>query len=829
MVSVAEQKRRALEDIERRREESDLVEVAPRVRVPRKFITSGGVRRRAVSVGAEVERLRVEKERIAREKAERLRIERERLQAQRLEIERKQREANRQARLKFQRDLRTAKDKARRNFLRLRFNREVELARLKSISQRQRAGISKFVGRPIQKRVGVVVTKQSPASIRNQSVRDSVSFINEALKAGNKISLNEEGFLISSPSNLSEKNKLQQVLDDLSELPSSIQKKSLSDKINKRLEKLKVITKPFFKIKGVKELRTISKTTFNQLEKQGLSKEKIANIILFTKLKERKIDERKDLTQKQKDFIIGLSQTQKNVLVGGLEIIENEPEQIALLFAGGFIAPKLLAGLGATPIVIKTLSKIPPKVQKAGAVAITRFLQGAYLTSVGLRIKGQPTREEREKKLGGILVGEVAPFSIGTKIGVRGLMKNTLKDELDKALKGMSKSRQEAFKDYMKQAEVFGKYEPEARNIKLNNIENLPKGNQGKIAQDVIRKFLKDKDIIVGGSVAQTGQIKVGRKLGDIDGYKAFKVEGKNTGELKKLSKELEKKLTKAGVQRASSSGGQTTIAGKKSIEFHDISRIKANIQQVTPSWSNWRRYIIETPEGIRIQRIGLQARRKLVASFADPKRFATGKYKKDLLDFKVISNSIFRNAVRRSRDAFFFKKSKLKELEKIFKRKIPKLRRVKKVKVKKIKRVKVKKIKKVKRKPTKKKVKVKKPKLSKAELRKVRLASLKKARAKLKKIRKARPSQRPAKKIKKFKPSQPPRKPKKKFKPSQPPRKPTKRDRPSQPPRKPPRRKPPKRPPKFPPSQPPARPPKSPKFFPSLFEMPFFLFSYLP
>lgn len=485
-------------------------------------------------------------------------------------------------------------------------------------------------------------------------------------------------------------------------------------------------------------------------------------------------------------------------MVGSLTEVVERPENIILTAAAAGAAPVVLARLGASKLIIKALSKIPASVKKKGAGAISASLTATYLSTAGLRVAKEPTKKEKAEKVGKILAGEVAPFSVGTRIGVRGLMKRELQKEIDLSLKGMSKQRQTAFREYMRQAEVFGKYEPEARNIKLNNVESIPDPK----AQKAIRNFLKDSrgNVVVGGSVAQTGQIKVGRKLGDMDLYL-------EKGKVNSVAKKLADQLKKSGVKRVSNVKGQVTIAGKKAIEFHEIDRLLTNIQQVTPIWSRTRNYIITTPEGVRIQRLGLQARRKLVAAFADPKRLKTGKYRKDLKDFKSISDIIFRNAVRRSRGAFFFRKQKIRAVGKIFKRKIPKV-----AKIRKIKRVKrVKKIKRVK--------KVRKVKLSKTELKKVRLKSLKKARVALKKIRKAkrkiRPSQKPVKKrIRRFPPSQRPRKPPRRVPPSQPPKKPPRKPPkpPRRPPRKPPRRVPPSQPPpRKPPRAPPPKPPKAP------------------
>ncbi len=530
-------------------------------------------------------------------------------------------------------------------------------------------------------------------------------------------------------------------------------------------------------------IRDVTKKLFKNLEKKGFSKQRIAG---FTTLSDKKIDELEGLSAKEKAGLKKISKLQREMVVGGLKEIEEKPENIIAIAALGRVSPGVIKSIGGSKTAVKIIKKIPPKVQKKGAKAIGRFLKGAYLASVGIRVVKEPTPELRAQRLGRILVGEVAPFEIGTKIGVKGLLKQELQNEINKAVKGMSKTRQHAFKDYMEQAQAFGKYEPTAKNIKLNNIESIPDPK----AQKTVRNFLKGSkgNVIVGGSVAQTGQIKVTRKLGDVDLY----IE---KGSTHKLAKQLVKKLQKGGVKRVSSVKGKVTIAGKKAVEFHDIDMLNQNINAVTPLWSRTKSYIIKTPEGIRIQRIGLQARRKVVAAFADPKRLQTGKYRTDLKDFKKISDEIFKNAVKKSKGSYFFKKKKIKQIEKIFKRKIPKMK-VKKVKPPKIK---VKKIKK----PTIKKPKVKiikKPKLTSKQLKKMRLESLKKARAKLKLLKKKKPPKYPPKK----------RIPKKLPRVPYPPiRRP-----PKKPPKYPPK-KPPRKPPKEPPRRPPEEPPKKPQYVP--------------
>ena len=503
------------------------------------------------------------------------------------------------------------------------------------------------------------------------------------------------------------------------------------------------------------------------------------------------------ISQNKKDKLLKIVEVEKELAKGFIKGIIEEPEKIAIVAAASILAPVVLARLGgkiaAARIIKPILKRVPKSVKKRGGQAVSKFLTASYLTGTGLSIAATE-KGKRAEKTGRILSTEVVPFKIGSRIGVQGLLRNEIKKDLKKEVAKLSPEKRAAFEDYMKQAEVFGKFEPKARNLKLNNIESI----KDKKAQSILRKFLtKNKEeVIVGGSVAQTGQVSIKRKLGDVDLY----LEGRLKPN--QAAKQLVDKLKKAGVKRVSQPikkgklQPQVTIEGKKAIEFHDVDRVLRNIEEVIPAWQNARKYIIKTPEGIKIQRIGLQARRKLVAAFADPKRFATGKYKKDLKDFKKIADQLFGRAEKNARQSFFFKKKKIKGIERIFKKKIPSPK-IKKPKPKKLKIVKKKVFKKVPKKITKRKK-------TKAEIKEERLKNLKKARKVKKAKKKIKPSQKPTRprKPKKIRPSQKPTK-KKKRKPSPPSQPPTKR-----PPKKPP--KPPKKP--SPPSQPPTkRPPKKP------------------
>ncbi len=529
----------------------------------------------------------------------------------------------------------------------------------------------------------------------------------------------------------------------------------------------KFLTKGKFKFKGDKE-KQIQKLPIPQRDKDKLR--------LAIKAQEKSLD---ILAKVSKGFFEGLRE---------------EPEKTAIIAVSSYLAPGATKVVGGLKIVKKVVKIIPKSLRNKGAGAISKGLTALYVTSTGLTIAGTE-KGKRFEKSGRILSTEVAPFKIGSRLGVQGLLRKEIKKDLNTEVNKLSKNKRAAFLDYMKQAEIFSKFEPIAKNIKLNNIESISSG----AAQKQIRSFLKKSkgNIIVGGSVAQTSQVKVQRKLGDMDLY----IE---SGSINKVAKQLADKLKKAGVKRVSNVRGQVTIDGRKSIEFHNVDRVLTNIKEVIPSWQNPRRYFVTTPEGIKIQRIGLQAQRKLVAAFADPKRFASGKYKKDLKDFKDIADKIFRNAERKARTSFFFKGSKIKSVEKLFKRrvKLPKPKPTKKTKpIPKPKKLRI--IRKPKPKPTKKPRPIPKPK---------RLITTKRLRPKPKKPSKPRrrgPSQRPKKPKKPIRiiPSQPPPKPKRPRKPRRVP--------PSQPlpkPKRSPRPRPPFRPTGPGRTSPPSQPPSIPK-----------------
>jgi hypothetical protein len=460
--------------------------------------------------------------------------------------------------------------------------------------------------------------------------------------------------------------------------------------IDKESSKKSILAKEFFTEKQLRDLITKGeKIEANVKEKLPERKKRLEKLLLQSAKTPQQKKIVKKIIKKKGNIIKEVKKIQKEFFIG---LVPRTPGGVALtgatlglgatVGAGGRVLARGGRLLKATKVgrkvrkikVPKVIKKIPKKTKKKVGLVLRRGLEAQYLTASGIKIAREPTKEKRIQRAGKILGTEVIPFIVGSRLGVKGALRDEIKDEIRDAVKKLPPRKRQEFKEYMKQAELLGKYEPKTNNIKLNNIESI----KSKKAQEEVRKFLKKnkEEVIVGGSVAQTGQINPGRKLGDMDLY----LEGGLTPT--QAAKKLEAQLKKAGVKRVSRIRGEVTIEGKKSIEFHDLERLMVNIKQVIPIWANPRKYIIKTPEGIKIQRLGLQARRKVIAAFADPRRFATGKYKKDLKDYKRIAEQIFKKGEKKARLKFLKKKGVVKK--KVVKKKVVKKKVVKKKVVKK-------------------------------------------------------------------------------------------------------------------------------------------------
>lgn len=357
-----------------------------------------------------------------------------------------------------------------------------------------------------------------------------------------------------------------------------------------------------------------------------------------------------------------LLEVQKGFVEGTIKGLRDEPVKTGLTLATFVAIPPALRGvaaLGKSTKITPFLSKITPEtVKKLSKFALTKGTLAAYVGATGLEVAQADTPRGKGAVLGRKTTTEVVPFFLGSRIGVKGDLKFQVKQEFKKELDKLPAHKKAAFEDYIKQSELLGKFNPTVKNIKFDQVESIPTN-----AIPTIRRFFTDQKITIGGSAAQTAQLKLHRKAGDIDAYVP---EGKDP---KVLLKKLKSQLEKAGVERVGIGGGGRvlTIQGKKAIDFNNLERLLGNIAEVTPFYIPAKNYLVKTPEGITIQRVGVQLKRKAVAGFLDPKRRATGKFEKDLKDFKSIADQMFKSAELNARSSFLFKEKRIKALEKQF------------------------------------------------------------------------------------------------------------------------------------------------------------------
>lgn len=201
------------------------------------------------------------------------------------------------------------------------------------------------------------------------------------------------------------------------------------------------------------------------------------------------------------------------------------------------------------------------------------------------------------------ILAVVAPFGI---MGARA--RAMPKTQLMKEIKKLPKSKQETI---LREFERIKRIEKEAevpvREIELKAVEKLsPK------AADVVTKFVREKDIIVGGSVAERAQV-VGikkRKPSDVDIYSTKPI---------KHAEKLATQLKKEGVERVSlikrplKQKAEITIGGEKAIEFHTKTFLYQNIAAVSGFFYPRTAAITKTPAGVKILKLAPQAKRMLV------------------------------------------------------------------------------------------------------------------------------------------------------------------------------------------------------------------------
>ncbi len=432
------------------------------------------------------------------------------------------------------------------------------------------------------------------------------------------------------------------------------------------IKEVKIETEPFVPLsqripsaKPGEPFRPLKKLTtkiFKGLAKVGITEEVIAKAGAVTPAGEFLISKLPLKFRKKAQQFVGL---ERGFILGAVGGVKEEPEKAAITLAAFAILPPVISSIGGLKIVKKVLDKIPASVKVKGAKAISRTLISLYASSVGLEALREGTPEKAARLIGRKTTTEIVPFVLGSRLGIKGELKIKLRKELNELKSKLPTNKRAAFEDYIRQSELLGKFNPKVKNLELDKVESIPPD-----ARKVFRKFIKNNDIVIGGSAAQTSQVKVQRALGDIDGYVEAGVDPRV------MARRLVAELKAAGIPRVSASPKNptvVTIAGKKVMDFNSIDRLLANIGQVTPFYVPTRNYIVRTPEGIRVQRIAIQLKRKAVASFLDPKRRATGKFKKDLQDFKSIADQLFKKVEIEARQSFFFKEKRISAVEKKF------------------------------------------------------------------------------------------------------------------------------------------------------------------
>jgi len=176
-----------------------------------------------------------------------------------------------------------------------------------------------------------------------------------------------------------------------------------------------------------------------------------------------------------------------------------------------------------------------------------------------------------------------------------------------KAIKELTPSERAKLERFELSVQELKGVKVEPSRIKLAEVERLTP----KAAKALEKVILRRKEtLVVGGSVAQRTQIKKGARIPeDIDLFTSRKP--------RELVQEIATEFREAGVQRVSTvRGKQVTIAGKKAVEVKELSLLRANIKKVQLPFQTFRSAIARTPRGVRVLKLGAQAKRKVIGGF---------------------------------------------------------------------------------------------------------------------------------------------------------------------------------------------------------------------
>jgi len=273
----------------------------------------------------------------------------------------------------------------------------------------------------------------------------------------------------------------------------------------------------------------------------------------------------------------------------------------------------------------------------------TKGLYAVYGVGVGARVLTAGGLYSGAKELGRITSTEIAPLYGGMKFGAYTVRRVQGYYQVRSYAKQLPEQQRIEFYKTLKEAKSLRGISPEVKEIELSRLKLL-EGNPA--AQKAVVNYLKSKNIIVGGSVAQQAQIKgvATKRPGDIDIY----IKTLLGGEAKQLrvgqqtARDLARILRQHKVVSATAQKGKVLIGGEKFLESHPyITYLRPNIEQVTPFYrSAYGSGITRTPSGIKVLRVDIQAPRKVIGYYLEP--VISGKTRlKDLPAYESIKKSL--------------------------------------------------------------------------------------------------------------------------------------------------------------------------------------------
>jgi len=318
------------------------------------------------------------------------------------------------------------------------------------------------------------------------------------------------------------------------------------------------------------------------------------------------------------------------VTAGAYKFVRTEPITVGALAGIGALVPPAIAGAGWALRATKLAKPLAPVVKTV--VPVIRYgLPTAYVGLKGVEVVRAPTFMQKGEVIGRAGV-EVGAVTAGAVLGTRLASRVASKEMIAEALKKLPKKKQQLYKQYI---EDIVRIEREgtvpAKKITLKGLERIPAKARKPIINYLI-KYSKEGDIL-GGSIAMRSQM-YGRALKGRS-FKGSDLDLYTKGSEVKRAQQLAKILREAGIKRVSTVGGKITIGGKKAIEYHTIDVYRQNIYQAEGWFKPVATTITKTPKGIRIMKIGTQAKRKLIGAWLQ------GRYERDYPDFRRIVKSL--------------------------------------------------------------------------------------------------------------------------------------------------------------------------------------------